>query len=185
MNLRFEGKQGNISAGFQLPPNDTGDITLNLGFKTFERAQTLGGTIFYSLDKKGSEKKSLPFKLKFPCSMFFCTKQISQDQLSQFIKNKEIPYTVNKKSKYTEKVKDFTSAIKEISSQLNLAIIGTVQNTSSFLYGGSVQNHHLAVILQTKGETEITIEVRCSVDSIANEIMSEIVHLFGKTEQKK
>jgi hypothetical protein len=178
INLRLEGKNGNVPAGFLLPVGGSGNVTLQLSFKTFDRAQTLNGNVLYTVDKKGTpEKKTLPFKLKLPCSMFFVPKTITQETFSNLIKGKEVTFSAIKKVKLNEKIKDFNSCIKEVATHLNCSVIGSAQDRA-FLYGLSVQNHHLAVVLLIKGDTEVTIEIRTPMDSITNDLISEIVHLF-------
>jgi AP-3 complex subunit delta-1 len=184
VNLQLSGKSGNVPTGFQLYVGKSGDFIIPLTFKQVDKAYLLHGNILYTIDKKGTpEKKTLPFKIRLPVSTFFVPKTIAQETLSGLIKNGEIAVSAIKKIRVNEKVPDFPSVIKEITTHLNVTVIGTSQ-TQAFLYGASVQGHHLAVILLCKDGVEITLEIRSASDSITTDILNEVIHMFKVPEKK-
>jgi len=183
---QLNGSSIDVDTGLQLSPKAIGEFTLNIQFKGFEKAQQLTGSISYVLDQTINQQ--MKFTLKLPCSMFFLPqKTVTGEQVSAMMRNNELPFSYGNKYHYIadKQVGDFLAAVKELQGLLNCGVVSQVKDSSAILFGQSVQGHRLAVFLKGKNDIEISVEVKCNDDSIANEIQSEISHLFKKSSSDK
>lgn len=183
---QVSGSSIDVDTGLQLSPKASGEFTLNIQFKSFEKAQQLTGSISYVLDQTSNQQ--MKFTLKLPCSIFFLPqKTVTGEQVSAMMRNNELPFSYGNKYHYNadKQVGDFLATVKELQGLLNCGVVSQVKDFSAILYGQSVQNHRLAVFLKGKSDLEISVEVKCNDDSIANEIQSEISHLFKKSSSDK
>eukprot|EP01080_Neovahlkampfia_damariscottae_P011638 gene11638-4879_t len=177
--IRSDGKDsGNISTNLKLPKSHSGEITLNIGFKSIKKASSLSGALVYKTNKSNN----LAFTLKMPVSLFFNQKNISTDKLSELIQNNKFTYTTSHSHKFPSK-QNLDNITQEVATTLGISVVGNA-NSTTFLYGYSVQKQHLAVILKMKSDKECAIEVKSSDDVIPKEILSEIGHVFKRLEKK-
>jgi len=175
--IKPSNQSGPITAKFSLEAGEFNAETIKIGFKSISQPLKLKGTVTY-VTEKGS--KTLEFKMTLLCSMFFSPKEITSDALANLIKSNEIPFVSSTTCKFNEKIKDLNIASKEVSKLLHVSVIGNVPGVGQYMYAQSVQQHHMAVLLKIKSDTELLCEIRCTDEKMGSNLLAEVQKLFKK-----
>ncbi|KAL9649456.1 hypothetical protein ABK040_000695 [Willaertia magna] len=178
MNFKFikplNQNVGPLRALFSLGPGDEDNIPLNFNFQSINRQQQVTGYIDYCI---GNDKKRLDFSLKVPSSMFFAPKRISQEDFMNLVKMKELPCVTSTNCLLNDKIDNVNVAAKEVARLLRLTVVESVGDTYQ-MYGCSCQNNHLAVLVKSKNEKTILVDLRTADDNLSTSLLQEVALLF-------
>lgn len=169
-------KTGAVNLQIVLAPGSSNESPLEFEFKNFLRAQELPGVVNYTLSS--GEKRQIQFTLALPSSMFIKGKKITTDVLADLAREKEIPHLGATNVSYKGKMDDVNEVARAISKLVHVSVVERIEDEVYQMYGQSVQGHHVAIQVKTKGSKEATVELRCSDDALGTSLITEIHRLL-------
>lgn len=154
-------------------------MTINFNVKLITQSQSLKSVLTYSLQKGDvSSSHNLNFKLQFNASAFVVPESCDAGRFAQLLgESNNYPAHVNTKLPLAA-TRSFRNAVAVIGGLLHVGEVTVLENGAS-MYGRTVQDHHVALLVKALAATQqISIDIKASDASLAAALKAQIEKEF-------
>lgn len=165
-NMQFQvDPQSNVTPELVLEKGAMENHSIILKVVNFFEPSQLPGILSYSLEGAG---KSVEFKIALPCSSFIVPVHLEEKDFIDLL-HKYAPQLTTKSIQLTGSLQD---VVAKIQKQLKVDLVTLGSN--AYLYGKSMQGHHVAVAVRQPSPQSLTIDVKCSNSTLGESLIQEI-----------
>ncbi|KNC51771.1 garnet [Thecamonas trahens ATCC 50062] len=176
MNMQLIKSPGadSLKTDITLFPGVNNVVPMTFAFQSFEVAQKLKGSVSYikTMQSGGSTAGNLDFAFEFPPSSFVVAVPCTATDFAAICGGP----TAHSAAKFTS-TSSFTDAVSAIMGLLHVSLVDASPSAVS-LYGRSVHNHHVALLVKDLGSGNMSIDCKCSDAGLGSQLVDEVVAHF-------
>lgn len=166
-----------IMVPFVLPASQSNVLNVHLTFNSLTRHQLIPFVINYNTMRGAA--KEVRFELGLPCSVFLKPIGIGP---AEFVSLAQSPQCCHLSSGRIQLATSQTPrtlqvTLNQIAALLRLRIV-EVMDSSASLYGRSVQNHHVLVLVKVKTTNDLLIEIKSNDEVLSSSLLNEAHKYF-------
>ena len=151
-----------------LAPKATANAKIVLEVPAPVRPTPLAGELAFQANGSPS---SLPLSLVVPASVFIQPLPITEEQFATILTSGAQLFHASA----SVRVRDATQAITKLAELLHVKVIKSSEAVA--LYGRSLQNHHVCVLVKSKADS-MSVDIKATDGSLSASLINEVKHAF-------